>query len=319
MKYRILQMVERSPLSVRQTLRELGVSVATYYRWRRRYLDRGIEGLKDLPPVARRVWNRLREEEKDHVVQFALEHPSLSPREVATRLIDQEGRFVSESTVYRILRDVGLVKPPETKGFPASEEYHTKTRGPNKLWHADASYFFVAGWGYYYLISVLDDYSRMILGWRVQPSMSSSHIIEVIQDAVEFTGIPTVAVEPGPALLTDNGPGFLSRALEEFLNIRVMKHIVASPYHPQTNGKLERYHRTAKAKVALFTYDSPQALTEAMASFVLYYNYQRYHEALGNVTPADVYYGQREAILARREEVKQETLTARKVANLTPS
>jgi len=318
-KYRILQMVERSPLSVRQTLRELGVSVATYYRWRRRYLDRGIEGLKDLPPVARRVWNRLREEEKDHVVQFALEHPSLSPREVATRLIDQEGRFVSESTVYRILRDVGLVKPSETKGFPASEEYHTKTRGPNELWHTDASYFFVAGWGYYYLISVLDDYSRMILGWRVQPSMSSSHIIEVIQDAVEFTGIPTVTVEPGPALLTDNGPGFLSRALEEFLKIRVMKHIVASPYHPQTNGKLERYHRTAKAKVTLFTYDSPQALIEAMASFVLYYNYQRYHEALGNVTPADVYYGRREVILAKREEVKQETLTARRVANLTPS
>ena len=318
-KCRILQMVERSPLSVRQTLRELGVSVATYYRWRRRYRENGMEGLRDLPPVARRVWNRLRDEERDQVVEYALEHPSLSPREVATRLVDQEGKFVSESTVYRVLREAGLVKPPETKGFPAGKEYHTKTRGPNELWHTDASYFFVVGWGYYYLISVLDDYSRMVLAWRVQASMSSSHIMEVIQSAVEFTGIPTVAVEPGPALLTDNGPGFLSRALEEFLKIRVMKHIVASPYHPQTNGKLERYHRTAKAKVTLFTYDSPQALTEAMASFVLYYNYQRYHEALGNVTPADVYYGRREVILAKREEVKQETLTARRVANLTPS
>ena len=90
--------------------------------------------------------------------------------------------------------------------------------------------------GYYYLISVLDDYSRMIVGWRVQTSMSSADIIEVVQDAVEFTGQPTAPVEPGPALLSDNGPGFLSRALDEFLRARFMKHIFASPFHPQTNA-----------------------------------------------------------------------------------
>lgn len=99
--------------------------------------------------------------------------------------------------------------------------------------------------------------------------------------------------------------------------LRAMKHIVAAPFHPQTNGKLERYHRTAKAKVNLFVYHSPEALREAMASSVDYYNYQRYHEALDNVTPADVYYGRREEILARREEVKQQTLVARKMANLS--
>ena len=114
----------------------------------------------------------------------------------------------------------------------------------------------MVGWGYYYLISVLDDYSRMIVGWRVQTSMSSADIIEVLQDAVEFTGQPTAPVEPGPALLSDNGPGLLSRALDEFLRARFMKHIFASPFHPQTNGKLERYHRTAKAKVNVFVHHS---------------------------------------------------------------
>jgi putative transposase len=318
-KVEILWLVERSPLSVRGTLRELEIAPSTYYRWRRRYAERGIVGLEDLPSVARRVWNRLGDEERDGIVEYALEHPALSPREVAIRLIDQEGWFVSESTVYRTLREAGLVKPPEVKGFPASKEYHTKSKGPNELWHTDASYFFVVGWGYYYLISILDDFSRMILGWRMQPSMASSRVMEVIQDAIEFCGIPTVPVEPGPSLLTDNGPGFLSRALEEFLKIRAMKHIVASPYHPQTNGKLERYHRTAKTTVNLFVYASPEALSQAMDDFVTYYNYQRYHEALGNVTPADVYYGRRDAILARREEVKQRTLDARKIANLTSS
>ncbi len=275
-KAEILRLVERSPLSVKQTLKELRMSPSTYYRWQRRYAEKGLDGLKDLPPIARRIWNRVGEGERDFIVACALEHSSLSPREVAI----------------------------------------TAT---NQLWHTDACYFFVAGWGYYYLISILDDYSRMILSWKVQPSMGSSHIIEVVQNAVEFTGLPSVPVEPGPALLTDNGPGFLSRALEDFLRLRSMKHIVAAPYHPETNGKLERYHRAAKEKVNLFTYDSPEALVEAMASFVYYYNYQRYHEALGNVTPADVYYGRRETILARREEVKRQTLAVRKMANLSPA
>ena len=289
-------MVARSPLPVRQTLKELKLSSATYYRWRRRYAERGMEGLQDLLPRARRVWNRLRDEERGFIVAYALEHPSLSAREVAARLVDREGRFVSESTVYRVLREAGLVKPPEVQGFPAKKEYRVKATSPNQLWHTDASYFFVVGWGYYYLITVLDDYSRMVLAWRVQPSIGSGCIIEVVQDGVEFTGLLTVPVEPGPALLTDNGPRFLSRAIEEFLKVRTMKHIVASPYHPQTNGKLERYHRTAKADINLFVYQSP--------------------EALGNVTPADVYYGRRESILARREEVKQKSLESRRAANL---
>jgi putative transposase len=316
LKAEVLQMVERSPLPVRQTLEELKLSSATYYRWRRRYAEKGVEGLRDLLPRARRVWNRLREEERGFIVAYALEHPSLSPREVAARLVDLEGRFVSESTVYRVLREAGLVKPPEIQGFPAEKEYRVKATGPNQLWHTDASYFFVVGWGYYYLITVLDDYSRMVLAWRVQPSMGSGCIIEVVQDAVEFTGLLTVPVEPGPALLTDNGPGFLSRAIEEFLKVRAMKHIVASPYHPQTNGKLERYHRTAKANINLLVYHSREALEQAMGEFVRHYNYERYHEALANVTPADVYYGRRESILARREEVKQKSLESRRAANL---
>ena len=98
--------------------------------------------------------------------------------------------------------------------------------------------------------------------------------------------------------------------------MRAMKHIEALPYHPQTNGKLERYHRTAKANINLFVYQSPEALEQAMGEFVRHYNYERYHEVLGNVTPADMYYGRREAILFRREEVKQKSLESRRAANL---
>ena len=251
------------------------------------------------------------------MVRYALEHLSLRPLEVAIQLVVVEGRFVSESTVYRLLKKAGLIKAPRVKSFPAGKEYHTKTTRRNQLWQTDASYFFVSGWGYYYLIFVLDDYSRMIPGWKVQPSMKGGDIIEVVQQAVEFTGQPIVPVEPGPVLPTDNSPGFLANALGEFLNLRAMKHITASPFHPQTNRKLERYHRTAKASMNLFIYHSPEALSDAMDTFVDYYNYRRYHEALGNMTPGDVYFGRREAILARREEVKRQSLTQRRLANLS--
>ena len=316
LKAEVLQIVERSPLPARQTLQELQIAPSTYYRWKSRYRDKGFNGLVDRPPEPRRVWNRLATKQRRYVVRYALEHPSLSPREVATTLVDEQVMYVSESTVYRILKEAGLIKPPETKGFPAGKEFHTKTARPNELWQTDASYFFVVGWGYYYLISVLDDYSRMIVGWRVQTSMSSADIIEVVQDAVEFTGQPTAPVEPGPALLSDNGPGFLSRALDEFLRARFMKHIFASPFHPQTNGKLERYHRTAKAKGNVFVHHSLEELVAAMEGFVRYYNYERYHEALGNITPADMYHGRQDDILATRQEVKQKSLAERRLANL---
>ena len=164
LKAEVLQIVERSPLPVRQTLQELQIAPSTYYRWKSRYRDKGFNGLVDRPPEPRRVWNRLATKQRWYVVRYALEHPSLSPREVATTLVDEQVMYVSESTVYRILKEAGLIKPPETKGFPAGKEFHTKTARPNELWQTDASYFFVVGWGYYYLISVLGDYSRMIVG-----------------------------------------------------------------------------------------------------------------------------------------------------------
>ena len=147
LKAEVLQIVERSPLPVRQTLQELQIAPSTYYRWKSRYRDKGFNGLVDRPPEPRRVWNRLATKQRWYVVRYALEHPSLSPREVATTLVDEQVMYVSESTVYRILKEAGLIKPPETKGFPAGKEFHTKTARPNELWQTDASYFFVVGWG----------------------------------------------------------------------------------------------------------------------------------------------------------------------------
>ena len=134
----------------------------------------------------------------------------------------------------------GAHQAARDQGASPGKEFHTKTARPNELWQTDASYFFVVGWGYYYLISVLDDYSRMIVGCRVQTSMSSADIIEVVQDAVEFTGQPTAPVEPGPALLSDNGPGFLSRALDEFLRARRVSNLKLGSSGPRLTARIHR-------------------------------------------------------------------------------
>jgi putative transposase len=313
-KAQVLGMVAASPLPAREVLRSLGIAEATYYRWKRR-LKVGSGRLRDLPGGPKRAWNRLRPEEEEAILKLAQEHPTLSPREVAWSITDQ-GRFsVSESTAYRVLKRVGLVKPAQALGFAAGKEYWRKTCRPNQMWATDGAYLKVVGWGWYYLVSVLDDYSRYILAWRLQTDMTSASLIEVVQEAVDLTGMTEVPVVDRTTLLSDHGPGYLSRAFAEYLRLVGVRHIVASPYHPQTNGKCERYHRTVKGRLRLVPYAAPGTLREAVATFVDFYNHHRYHEALTNVTPADVYHGRREQILQRRKEVQQRTIEARRRFN----
>jgi putative transposase len=192
-----------------------------------------------------------------------------------------------------------------------------KTTRSNEQWQSDASYFFVVGWGWYYLISVLDDYSRYILAWDLKLDMTAESISEVVQQAVEWTGMERVPVEDRTRLLSDRGSGVLARALEDYLRLIENRHIYCSPYHPQTNGKLERFHETLKARLNLLVFTSREALRAAMAEFIEFYNHRRYHEGIGNGTPADVYYDRREEILKQRKEQTQETLDRRFQCNLS--
>ena len=240
--------------------------------------------------------------------------PELSSRQLATWTTDNQGFSVSESTVYRILRSEGLVKSPEMR-LAAGKEYHRKTTGPNQMWATDASYFRVIGWGYYSMVTVMDDYSRFILAHKLQRDMTSDSFIEVVQEAVDRTGMDQVPVTDRTKLLSDNGPGYVSRASRDYLGMVGIKHILATPFHPQTNGKLERYHQTIKRDVNQVPYELPADLEAAIAAFVSYYNYRRYHKALGNVTPSDVLKGRREEILQRRKEVQAQTIERRRRYN----
>ncbi len=166
-----------------------------------------------------------------------------------------------------------------------------------------------------YIATVMDDYSRFILAWKLQKDMSANSLIEVVQEAVDATGMTELPIEDRTKLLSDNGAGYVSRAFRDYLNLVGIGHILAAPFHPQTNGKVERYQRSLKREVNQLPYELPSQLDKAIADFVDYYNYRRYHKALGNVTPADVLYGRREEILERRKEVQTQTVNRRKDYN----
>lgn len=313
-KEEILALVVASPLPRGQVLGRLGLAKSTFYRW----LKRQAEGqLEDRRGGSRRPWNKLRPEEQDLILAKAREAPELSCRQLALRITDTEGFYVSESTVYRLLKREGLIKAAEVVGFKAGREYQRKTSRPHQLWATDCCHLKVLGWGWYYLVTVMDDFSRFILAWELQSDMAAPSLIEVVQDAIDLTHMTDVPVEDRTRLLSDNGSGYLSRRFGQYLRLVGIKHITAAPYHPETNGKIERYHRTVKGQINLLPYETPTALEEAIATFVEHYNYRRYHEGLGNVTPYDVYSGKRERILRQRKEVSRRTLEARKRYNRT--
>jgi len=315
-KYEVIRLVEESELSVRRTLNELGVSQSSFYRWYKAYRDNGYEGLVARSKSPRQFWNKLPESVKEQCLEVALEHPELSPRELAWHITDQHEYFISESSVYRLLKQYDLITSPAYILLQAGDKFHTPTKRINELWQTDFTYFKIVGWGWYFLSTVLDDYSRYIISWKLTTTMGADDVKLTLDDAIGRTGADQVVVKHRPRLLSDNGPCYLSKELKEYLKERKMEHTRGAPYHPQTQGKIERYHRSMKNVVKLENYYYPWELEKAIGQFVDYYNHQRYHESLDNVTPADMFYGRYEEIMDRRQLIKQQTLRCTREENL---
>jgi len=310
----IVALVAKSPHTVEATVREVGIAKSTYYRWR------GGNRPRRSRPEPGPAWNALREAERQTILDEAHVQPALSARELAFWLCDHVAFSVSESTVRRLLKEAGLLPDRAPDQMPAAKEFRHQTKRPNEMWQTDATRFFIPAWGHYWLVSVLDDFSRRILAWELVTDVQTPNLARVIQQALEHTGLeraPRICdrerAEDRPRLLTDNGSGYLSRDMATFLQGQELPHIRTRSHHPQTNGKIERMHRTLKGVVTLVVHLSPDQLREAIGRFVDYYNRERYHEALKNVTPDDVYFGRREGILARRRELQLRTLLARRM------
>jgi transposase InsO family protein len=290
-KLEIIRIVEQSDLGIKRTLEQLQVSRSSFYRWYRAYVEEGIAGLAPKPSTRRQFWNRIPDQERERVVELALQKPELSARELAWHITDSEGWFISERSVYRILKANDLLTSPHFIVMSAADEFQHKTRRVHELWQTDFTYLRVTGWGWYYLSTVLDNYSRYIITWQLATSMSAEDVKQTLDQALAETGIDQVRVRHRPRLLSDNGPCYISKELREYLEEREIEHTRGAPYHPMTQGKIERYHRTLKNVVKLRNYYLPGELRQEIAAFVRYYNHERVHESLDNLTPADVYHG----------------------------
>jgi len=311
-KMELIRMVEESSLSVQQTLREVDVPRSTFYEWYRRYREAGYDGLASRHESRKKVWNRIPEWEKERVLEVAREHPEKSCREVAWHMTDTMDTFISESSVYRILKAYDLITSPVFTVISAKDRFEHPTTRVNELWQTDFTYLKVVGWGWYYLATVMDDYSRYIIAWQLCRTMKAEDVKNTLDMAIEKTGVEHVQVVHRPRLLSDNGACFISHELKKYLERHEIRHVRTKTYHPMTQGKIERYHRSMKNLILLDHYSSPSELTERIREWVDYYNHQRYHEAIDNVTPADKFYGRDDLVLERREKVRRETMKVRR-------
>ena len=160
---------------------------------------------------------------------------------------------------------------------------------------------------------MLDDFSRFIVAWKLCATMRTDDVTATLDLALAASGLDQITVAHRPRLLSDNGSSYISADLATWLDGKGMQHVRGAPYHPQTQGKIERWHQTLKNRILLENYYLPEDLEWQVAAFVEHYNQARYHESLGNLTPADVYFSRGQAILTERERIKRQTIQERRL------
>src|SRR5690606_8934235 len=249
----------------------------------------------------------------DQIIEMALEQSELSPRELAVQFTDETRYFVSEASVYRLLKAHDLITSPAYVVIKAADAFHTKTVRPNQMWQTDFTYFKIIGWGWMYLSTVLDDYSRYIIAWKLCNTMRAEDVTDTLDMALAASGCDQAHVHHKPRLLSDNGPCYIASELADYIEAQAMSHVRGAPMHPQTQGKIERWHQTMQNRILLETSFRPGDVEARSGAGVQHYSHSRYHETLDKVTPADACCGRAAASLKQRERIKPETIQQRRL------
>ncbi len=279
---------DRTEIKAEKMVSWVGISRSKYYDWRCRY-GKVNEHNAWIP---RDFW--LADCEKQAIITYFYNHPLEGYRRLAYMMMDDDIVAVSSSSVYRVLKKAGLMQRWNRKASKKGTGFQQPLK-PHEHWHIDISYINVCG-TFYYLCSILDGFSRYIVHWEIRESMTEADVEIILQRAREK--FP----DARPRIISDNGPQFISKDFKEFIRISGMTHVKTSPYYPQSNGKLERYHKTIKG--TCIRVQTPLSLADAIrivADFVGHYNNKRLHSAIGYIAPKDKLQGRAETILAERE------------------
>jgi putative transposase len=278
----------------------LGLATSKWHNWKKRYGKANEHNAW----VPRDHW--LEDQEKKAILDFHQEHPLDGYRRLTFMMLDANVAAVSPSSVYRVLKAAGVLDKhngkPSLKGTGFVQPLL-----PHEHWHVDVSYINIAG-TFYYLCSILDGCSRYIVHWEIRATMLEAEVETIIQRAREkFPGVT-------PRIISDNGPQFIAKDFKEFIRICGMTHVKTSPYYPQSNGKIERFHRTIKGDC--IRTQTPLSLEDALriaGGYVDYYNGVRLHSAIGYVTPKDKLEGREKEIFAERDRKLEEARERRRV------
>ena len=290
---------DKTELAAKTLVGWIGIPRSKYYQWKDRYGQVNEHNAW----VPRDHW--LDEWEKRAIVHFHHENPLEGYRRLTYMMIDADIVAVSPSSVYRVLKTAGLLGRWNPKSSSKGTGF-TQPIGPHEHWHIDVAHLNICG-TFYYLCSVLDGFSRYVVHWEIRESMTEADVEIILQRAREK--FP----DAHPRIISDNGPQFVAKDFKEFIRLSGMTHVRTSPYYPQSNGKLERYHRTIKADG--IRPNTPLSLDDArriVANFVGHYNDVRLHSAIQYITPADKLAGRAEAILTARDAKLAAAREARK-------
>jgi putative transposase len=274
-------------LTTRRILGWAGIQPGRYYDWKRRCGQRNRHNA-DVPRV-----HHLLDDERERILAYHDRSPQNGYRRLAYMMLDDDVVCAAPATVYRVLREAGLLDRNTTKPSKKGTGFKQPSRA-HQHWHVDVAYLNIAG-TFYYLCSVLDGFSRFVVHWEIHESMTEPQIELILQRGLE--------IFPGttPRSITDNGPQFIAKDFKRFIRLSGMTHVRTSPYYPQSNGKIERWHRTMKTTIRP---KAPGNLAEArdvMERFVGEYNHVRLHSAIGYITPADKLHGRADLIQAQRK------------------
>ena len=278
----------RTEIKAGKIVNHIGITRSKYYDWRRRYGKTNEHNAW----IPRDFY--LTDREKQAIIAYYNDHLLEGYRRLTYMMMDDDIVAVSPSSVYRVLVNAGLLRrwnrKPSKKGAGFQQPLKT-----HEHWHIDISYINICG-TFYYLCSILDGFSRYIVHWEIRESMTEADVEIILQRAREK--FP----DAKPRVISDNGPQFISKDFKEFIRISGMTHVKTSPYYPQSNGKLERYHRTVKGTcIRVKTPLSLENARDLVTDFVDHYNNKRLHSAIGYVTPKDKLQGRAEMILAERD------------------
>ena len=305
-KFEILETVASCPLSIRKACQELGVSRSTYQRWRRAYRERGLEGLKDIPPVPHRRPHRKTDEERRKVLECARAHTQLGPRSLAPYLWDEYKLPISAKTIYNILKAEGWVrrKRQRAKGPEKELAAYPEVTGPNQVWQADFMFVYIDGYGFCQFLTFLDAWSRLPVHHELMAAASSEAAARVLREAVEINGRAPRMVVTDNASTFVNLKGRKPTPLQEACRELGIGHRRIPFGHPQSIGRIERFHRTLREEErGLYHYGNPEDARERIKAAIQRYSTQRYHQGIGDIKPIDRHEGREEEILARREEL----------------